>query len=100
MNIIKGITSKHHSDFYFLNCHSFATENKRESHEKVFENKDFCNVIMTSEDTKILEFNQYQKSDKTPFAIYADLECLTEKIDNVKIILNILSQQKQVSILH
>ena len=28
---------------------------------------------MASEDTKILEFNQYQKSDKAPFIIYADL---------------------------
>ena len=36
---------------------------------------------MPSEDTKILEFNQYQKSDKVLFVIYADLECLIEKID-------------------
>ena len=35
---------------------------------------------MPSEDTKILEFNQYQKSDKAPFVIYAGLECLIEKI--------------------
>ena len=39
---------------------------------------------MSSEDTKILEFNQYQKSDKAPFIIYADLECLIEKIDGCK----------------
>ena len=39
---------------------------------------------MPSEDTKILEFNQYQKSDKGPFIIYADLECLIEKIDGCK----------------
>ena len=36
---------------------------KSESHETLCENKDFCNVIMSSEDTKTLEFNQYQKSD-------------------------------------
>ena len=36
---------------------------------------------MPSEDTKILEFNQYQKSDQIPFIIYADLECLIEHID-------------------
>ena len=30
---------------------------------------------MPSEVTKILEFNQCQKSDKAPFIIYADLEC-------------------------
>ena len=39
----------------------------------VCENKDFCSVIMPSKDTKILELNQYQKSDKAPFIIYADL---------------------------
>ena len=38
---------------------------------------------MPFEDTKILEFNQYQKSDKAPF-IYADLECTKEKIDGCK----------------
>ena len=37
---------------------------------------------MSSEDTKILEFNQYRKSDKAPFVIYADLECV--KIDGCK----------------
>ena len=61
-----------------------GTKNKLESHKKVCENKDFCNVIMPSEDTKILEFNQYQKSDKAPFIIYADLECIIEKIDGCK----------------
>ena len=39
---------------------------------------------MTSEDTKILDFNQYQKSDKASFIIYADRECLIEKIDGCK----------------
>ena len=40
--------------------------------------------MIPSEDTKILEFNQYQKSDKVPFVIYADFECLIEKIDRCK----------------
>ena len=39
---------------------------------------------MPSEDTKLLEFNQYQKSDKAPFITYADLECMIEKIDGCK----------------
>ena len=57
--LIRRVTSKHHGDFYFLNrFHSFTTENKCESHEKVCENKNSFNVIMPSEDTKILEFNQ------------------------------------------
>ena len=44
-----------------LNCfHYFATENKQESHKKVCKNKDFSNILMPSQDIKILEFNQYQ----------------------------------------
>ena len=39
---------------------------------------------MASEDTKILEFNQYKKSYKAPFIIYADLECIIEKVDGCK----------------
>ena len=66
------MTSKNNSGFYFLNClHSFRTINKLELYKKVCENKDFCNAIMPSEDTKIV---------KAPFIIYADLECIIEKI--------------------
>ena len=39
---------------------------------------------MHSEDTKILEFNQYQKFDKASLTIYADHECIIEKIDGCK----------------
>ena len=42
--------------------------------KRYLKNKDFCNAIMHSEDAKILEFNQYQKSDKAPFISYADLQ--------------------------
>ena len=46
-------------------------------------------VVMPSEDRKILEFNQYQKPEKAPFFVYADLECLIEKMIDVKTILKI-----------
>ena len=41
---------------------------------------------MHCEDTKILETNQCQKSDKPLFINYEDIECLIEKIDECKII--------------
>ena len=49
---------------------------------------------MPSEDTKILGFNQYHKSNKAPLIIYTDLACLTEKIDGCKNDLENHSQQK------
>ena len=39
---------------------------------------------MLSEDTKILEFHQYQEFDNAPIIIYADLECLIEKMDGYR----------------
>ena len=39
---------------------------------------------MPSEDTKILKFDQYQKLEKAPFIIYADLACIIEKIGRSK----------------
>ena len=67
-----------------VNVFLFATENKLELHKQVCENKNFCSIRISSKDTKILKFNQYQKSDKAPFIIYGDLECLIEKIDGCK----------------
>ena len=35
---------------------------------------------MPNEDNKIIKYNQGEKSIKLPFIIYADLECLLEKM--------------------
>ena len=39
---------------------------------------------MHCQDIKILQFNPQQKSDKAPFIIYVDLECIIEKIDGCR----------------
>ena len=61
--------------------HSFRTENRFNSHEKVCKNKDFCEILMPSQKDNILVFNQNMKSDKMPYIIYADMESLIKKID-------------------
>ena len=46
-----------------------------ESHKKVcVKKKYFSGDVMPHEYTKIFEFNQHRKSDKTPSIIYADPE--------------------------
>ena len=50
---------------------------------------------MPFEETKILRFNQYQQSNKAPFIIYADLECIIEKIDAYKNNLEISSTKSK-----
>ena len=75
--LLRGITSKLRGDFYRFNClDSFETRKKqRESYKKVRKNRNLWNIIMPSEDTETLKANQYQKSGKVPFIIYAGLEC-------------------------
>ena len=79
--LLKGITSNHKEDFYCLNCfHSYRTRNKLEEHKKICENNKYCHVEMPNEDNKIIKYNQGEISIKLPFIIYADLECLLEKM--------------------
>ena len=79
--LLKGITSTHEKDFYCLNCfHSYRTKNKLESHKKICENHDYCHVEMPTKDNNIIKYNHGETSMKVPFIIYADLECLLEKV--------------------
>ena len=80
--LFRRITSKHDGDFYCLNCfHAYTTKDKLKKHESVCENHDYCYVKMPEEDNKILKYNHGEKSMRVPFIIYADLECLAEKIN-------------------
>ena len=45
------------------------------------QNKDFYGIEISSENYIILEFNQYMKSGKVAYIIYADIESLIKKID-------------------
>ena len=79
--LLSGITSTHHGDFYCLNCfRSYRTINKIELHKKICEYHDYCRVEMPTTDNNIIKYNQREKSIKIPFTIYADLECLLEKM--------------------
>ena len=50
--LLRGITfDDFFGDFYCLNCfYSIVSESKLHSHKRVCENKDFCNIILSSED--------------------------------------------------
>ena len=75
--LLTGITSNHDGDFHCLNCfHSYRTKNKLEA----CENRDYCHVEMPTKDNNTIKYNQGKKSIKLPFVVYADLECLLEKM--------------------
>ena len=79
--LLRGITSNHKEDSYCLNCfYSYRTENKVEAHKNICENHDYCLVEMPTKNINIIKYNHGEKSMKLPFVIYADLECLLEKM--------------------
>ena len=79
--LLRGITSNHHDGFYCLNCfHSYRMKNKLEAHKKIYENHDYCLVEMPIKGNNTIKYNHGEKSIKIPFIIYADLECLLEKM--------------------
>ena len=79
--LLRGIISNHKEDFYCINCFcAYSTKTKLEAHKKTCENHDYCHVEMPNEDNKIIKYNQVEKSIKLTFIIYADLECLREKM--------------------
>ena len=79
--LLRGITSNHKEDFYCLNCFcAYSTKNKLEEHKKICENNKYCYVEMPTKDNNAIKYSQGENSIKLPFVIYADLECLLEKI--------------------
>ena len=83
--LFKGIISNHYGDFCCLNCfHSDRTKNKPEAHKKICENHDYCHVEMPIKGNNTIKYNHGEKSMKLPFAIYADLECLLEKMSTCR----------------
>ena len=78
--LFRETTSNHHGDFYCLNCfHSYRTLNKLKKHERICNNHDYCRIDMPKENEKI-KYLPGEKSLKAPFIVYADLECLLEKM--------------------
>ena len=52
----------YYGNFYCMSClHLFKTKSKLESHKKACENNDFCDAVMSSKDSKILEFDQNKR---------------------------------------
>ena len=79
--LLRATTSNHAGDFYCLNCFcAYSTKNKLEKHKKICENYDYCHAETPTKDNNIIKYNQGEKSIKMLFTIYADLECLLEKM--------------------
>ena len=78
--LLRGLTSNHHRDFYYLNCfYSYSTHNRFKKHERVCNNHDYYHVDISKEHEKI-KYLPGEKPSRHPFIIYADLERLLQKV--------------------
>ena len=58
--LLRGRASKYYGDFCSINCiHCYRTKHRLKSHKKVCKNKYFLNILMPSEDNKILELTKH-----------------------------------------
>ena len=80
--LLRRITLKHGA-FLLLELPSFFKKKNLNHIKKCVKIKVFV-ISFVFWRQKILEVNKYWKSDKEPFIIYADLECLIEKSDGFK----------------
>ena len=64
----------------YICFHSYRTKNKLEAYKKICENHGYCHVEMPIKGNNTIKHNHGEKSIKMPFTIYADLECLLEKM--------------------
>nr|XP_012233564.1 PREDICTED: uncharacterized protein LOC105678640 [Linepithema humile] len=61
--------------------HYFYTQEKLSAHSVDCGKMNDCAVVLPSEDNKWLTFSNYNRKERLPFVVYADLECTLEKKD-------------------
>ena len=82
--LLRGKTSKHHSDFYYLYClHAFATK-KGKSHKKYVKMNIFVTLGCLLNLIKYQNLMNIKNFKKGQFILYADLEFLIERINGCK----------------
>lgn len=76
-------TNKHHGQrFYCHRClHPFIRQDLLDAHRPYCDRFDFQKVEYPKEGQNFLQFKDFHKTMRVPFAIYADFEALATKID-------------------
>ncbi|KYN18063.1 hypothetical protein ALC57_09637 [Trachymyrmex cornetzi] len=68
--------------FFCDRClHYFSTSVKLHSHTMDCRNINNCVIRQPNEDDKWLEFGNYNNKERVPFIVYADLQCVLQKME-------------------
>ncbi|KAL6421596.1 hypothetical protein ACFW04_014325 [Cataglyphis niger] len=74
------LTARRHKTHICDRCmHYFRTSDKLSAHSENCERMNECAIVLPTEEDKWLNFNNYERKERVPFVVYADLECVLEK---------------------
>ena len=84
--LLASEVSKHKSKMYFCpRCYNaFQSETSLEKHIEYCNSNEEVKICMPKDDDgnpKYIKFNNYNRKMRVPFVVYADFECINEKID-------------------
>ncbi|XP_066595461.1 uncharacterized protein [Prorops nasuta] len=88
-----------HTKYFCNRCmHYFSSNDKLIQHRVDCNLVNDCAVVLPAKNNNILQFKNYYKKLQVPFVIYADFECLLEKIDSLSVPAKAFQQHKPYSI--
>ncbi|XP_032458071.1 uncharacterized protein LOC100117886 [Nasonia vitripennis] len=77
------VSKTHLKSYHCERClQIFYTEERLKMHESDCKNLNDCRINLPDCKNNILKFEDYSKSEKVPFVIYADFECLLKPTEN------------------
>ncbi|KYN11400.1 hypothetical protein ALC57_16451 [Trachymyrmex cornetzi] len=77
------VTGKKNRIYFCDRClHYFSSCEKLQSHEVDCEKMNDCAIRLFSDENKWLEFNNHCRKERIPFIVYADLECMLQKMED------------------
>ncbi|XP_025266657.1 uncharacterized protein LOC112638704, partial [Camponotus floridanus] len=81
--LVSSQLSKHNGQRYICDrcMHYFSSDYKLQSHTVDCGEMNDCAIRLPSDKDKWLEFNNYNRKERLPFVVYADLECVLTKTE-------------------
>ncbi|XP_070161381.1 LOW QUALITY PROTEIN: uncharacterized protein [Polyergus mexicanus] len=76
--------------------HYFRSDDKLQSHIVDCREMNECAIRLPSDKDKWLAFNNYNRKERLPFVVYADLECVLRKTDGIPMASTYTFQHHQV----
>ncbi|XP_026825441.1 uncharacterized protein LOC113561963 [Ooceraea biroi] len=77
------LSKKMHKKYICDRClHYFHTNEKLEAHTADCQRLNDCAIILPNEEDKWLSFTNFNRKERIPFVVYADLECILQKTDD------------------